>query len=68
MKSDLPQMDFSRFSQDLFPSLGKEERKIENKFDEVVSNEQGKLDESLAEEERKLKEAEDLLASLGIKL
>ena len=65
---DYPKMDFSKFSSDLFPSLGKEESKIENKFDKVISTEQSKINEGLREEEEKMKEAEALLASLGIKL
>ena len=56
------------FSSDLFPHLGKSETITENKFNEVAMNEGKKLDEKLLEEEAKLKEAEALLASLGIKL
>ena len=65
---DLPSMDFGRFSSDLFPTLGKEEKQVENKFEKVIKTESEKLDEGLKEEEAKLKEAEALLASLGIKL
>ncbi|MBO4863374.1 MAG: hypothetical protein J5517_03355 [Eubacterium sp.] len=65
---DFPRMDFGAFSSDLFPTLGKEEKTIENKFDKVKTVEQSKIDEGLKEEEEKLKEAEALLASLGIKL
>ena len=69
MKSDLPVMDFGSFSQDLFPNLNKEEeKKVDNKFDQVINSEKQKLNEGLKEEEAKLKEAEALLASLGIKL
>ena len=68
MKNDIPSMDFSMFSSDLFPHLGKSETITENKFNEVAMNEGKKLDEKLLEEEAKLKEAEALLASLGIKL
>ena len=68
MKSDAPSIDFARFGSDLFPGLSKEEVKVENHFDEVAKAESEKLNEGLAEEEAKLKEAEALLASLGIKL
>ena len=59
-------MDFSRFSSDLFPTLGKEEKIVEDKFEKVVSEETSRLDEKLKEEDAKLKEVEALLASLGL--
>ena len=68
MIDDAPSIDFSKFGSDLFPGLSKEEVKVENKFNEVIKTEGEKLDEGLKEEEAKLKEAEALLASLGIKL
>ena len=63
---ELPKMDFSRFSSDLFPTLGKEEKIVEDKFEKVVSEETSRLDEKLKEEDAKLKEVEALLASLGL--
>ena len=68
MKADVPSIDFARFGSDLFPGLNKQEIKVENRFNEVIKTESEKLDEGLKEEEAKLKEAEALLASLGIKL
>ena len=68
MKNDIPSMDFSQFSSDLFPTLGRKETVTENRFNDVVKVESEKLDAGLMEEEAKLKEAEALLASLGIKL
>ena len=68
MKNDIPSMDFSQFSSDLFPTLGRKETVTENRFNDVIKVESEKLDAGLMEEEAKLKEAEALLASLGIKL
>lgn len=68
MKDDIPSIDFTKYSSDLFPHLGQEEYKTENKFADVVKTEGDKLDAGLMEEEAKLKEAEALLASLGIKI
>ena len=53
------------------PEPEPEEKKAEPKksaFDVLVEKESEKLDEGLLEEERLQKEAEELLASLGIKL
>ena len=68
MKDDLPTMDFRRFSSDYFPGMSNEEIEVHNRFDDVMKTESEKLDEGLKEEEEKLREAEALLASLGIKL
>ncbi len=45
-----------------------EKNDIKNEFDEVVQKENEKLEEKLGKEEEMLKQAEALLASLGIKL
>jgi hypothetical protein len=59
---------FPEFHSDLFPNLNKKHEEVQNTFDAVMEQEQKKLDEKLQEEERMMKEAEALLASLGIKL
>ena len=46
----------------------KNEEVIENNFDEVASKQKEELDARLLEEEKKMREAEELLASLGIKI
>ena len=71
MKDDIPAIDFTQFSSDLFPGLNTVDAGsavVENKFNKVIETEGEKLDEGLKEEEAKLREAEALLASLGIKL
>ena len=60
--------DFPEFKTDLFPGLMKNEEVIENNFDEVASKQKEELDAKLLEEEKKMREAEELLASLGIKI
>lgn len=60
--------DFPEFKTDLFPGLSKKEEIIENNFDEVASKQKEELDARLLEEEKKMREAEELLASLGIKI
>ena len=60
--------DFPEFKTDLFPGLMKNEEVIENNFDEVASKQKEELDARLLEEEKKMREAEELLASLGIKI
>ena len=60
--------DFPEFKTDLFPGLMKNEEIIENNFDEVASKQKEELDAKLLEEEKKMREAEELLASLGIKI
>ena len=60
--------DFPEFKTDLFPSLMKNEEVIENTFDEVAQKQKEELNARLQEEEKKMREAEELLASLGIKL
>ena len=68
MRDDLPSIDFARFSSDLFIGIGKEEKEVKNTFKAVEETQSEKLNEGLKAEEEKLKEAEALLASLGIKL
>ena len=60
--------DYPEFSSSLFPGLGRGTVEIKNDFDEVAKKESEKLDEQLKKEEEMQKQAEELLASLGIKL
>ena len=62
-----PSFDFPEFKTDLFPNINTS-FDVENKFDEVASEKKSELDARLEEEEKKLQEAEALLASLGIKI
>ena len=60
-----PRFAFPEFKTDLFPSV-KTDYVIENHFDDVAKEKQTELDEKFKEEERKMREAEELLKSLGI--
>ncbi len=57
---------FPEFKTDLFNISKREE--VENRFDDIAEEEKEKLSETLEEEERLQREAEELLKSLGIKL
>lgn len=66
--SDMPlkksNLDFPVFKTDLFPSYNVVE--VENNFDEIMEKAQDKMQANLLKEEQMQKEAEALLASLGI--
>lgn len=57
-------LDFPVFKTDLFPAYNVVE--VENNFDEIMEKAQDKLQANLLKEEQMQKEAEALLASLGI--
>ncbi len=57
-------LDFPVFKTDLFPEYNVVE--VENNFDEIMEKAQDKLQANLLKEEQMQKEAEALLASLGI--
>lgn len=57
-------LDFPVFKTDLFPSYNVVE--VENNFDEIMEKAQDKMQANLLKEEQMQKEAEALLASLGI--
>lgn len=59
-------MDFPEFRTDLFPEVA-DQKNVENRFNDVAAEEEKKLDAGLAAEEQKMKEVEELLASLGIR-
>ena len=60
--------DYPKFTSSLFPDLNKEKKEVKNEFDDVVKSESDKLEERLRKEAELQKQAEELLASLGIKL
>ena len=59
-------LDFPEFKTTLFPDYGQEVVEVENNFREVMSEAQDKINENLIKEEQMQREAEALLASLGI--
>ncbi len=61
-------LDFPVFKSSLFPNYNQEVKQVENKFNEVMSKGQDKIQENLLKEEQMQREAEALLASLGIDL
>ncbi|MDO5127503.1 MAG: hypothetical protein Q4D54_07130, partial [Eubacteriales bacterium] len=62
-------LEFPVFRSSLFPEYhNNEEHVIENHFEEIMEKEHSKLQENLQKEEQMQKEAEALLASLGIDL
>ena len=60
-----PRFEFPEFKTDLFPTV-RNDFDIENKFDDIVSEKQTELDAKLKAEDEKMREAQELLASLGI--
>ncbi|MCM1273443.1 MAG: hypothetical protein NC225_01565 [Clostridium sp.] len=61
-------LDFPVFKSSLFPEHNKEIKDVENNFHELMEEAQDKMQENLLKEEQMQKEAEALLASLGIDL
>ncbi len=61
-------MEFPEFKSTLFPEYGQEVVEVENNFDEIMTSAQDKINENLMKEEQMQREAEALLASLGIDL
>ncbi len=60
--------DFPEFKTDLFPMHNELQSDYQNKFDDIADEESKKIDEGLKEEDVKLQETKDYLASLGIKI
>ncbi len=60
-----PRFEFPEFKTDLFPTV-RNDFEIENKFDDIVNEKQSELDAKLKAEDDKMREAQELLASLGI--
>ena len=61
-------LDFPEFKSSLFPDYHKEMKEVENNFDEIMEEAQDKMTENMRKEAQMQKEAEALLASLGISL
>ena len=62
-----PRFEFPEFKTDLFPAV-RQNFDIENKFDDIVNEKQSELDAKLKAEDEKMREAQELLASLGIEI
>ena len=56
------------FKSSLFPDYHKEVKVVENNFHEIMEEAQDKMSENMLKEEQMQREAEALLASLGIDL
>ena len=61
-------LDYPEFKSSLFPELGESVASVENNFNEIMTEAQDKINENLLKEEQMQREAEALLASLGIDL
>ncbi len=61
-------LDYPVFKSSLFPDYHNEEPEIENNFSEILQEAQDKIHENILKEEEMQREAEELLASLGIDL
>ena len=61
-------LDYPVFKSSLFPDYHNEELEIENNFSEILQEAQDKIHENILKEEEMQREAEALLASLGIDL
>ncbi len=59
-------IEFPEFSSPLFPDLNKEIGNVVNNFDDIMNKENDKLKEQLLKEEQMQREAEELLAKLGL--
>lgn len=60
--------EYPEFKTTLFPEYGKDVVEVENNFNEIMTKAQDKINENLMKEEQMQREAEALLASLGIDL
>ena len=65
-KPEKKKLDFPVFKSSLFPDYHKEVKNVENNFDEIMEEAQDKMTENMRKEAQMQKEAEELLASLGI--
>ncbi len=61
-------LDYPEFKSSLFPEIGESIVSVENNFNEIMTEAQDKINENLLKEEQMQREAEALLASLGIEL
>ena len=67
-KPEKKKLDFPVFKSSLFPDYHKEVKVVENNFNEIMEEAQDKMTENMQKEEQMQREAEALLASLGISI
>lgn len=67
-KPEKKKLDFPVFKSSLFPDYHKEVKVVENNFNEIMEEAQDKMAENMQKEEQMQREAEALLASLGISM
>ena len=61
-------LDFPVFKSSLFPDYHKETKVVENNFNEIMEEARDKITENMRKEEQMQREAEALLATLGISM
>ena len=67
-KPEKKKLDFPVFKSSLFPDYRKKVKVVENNFNEIMEEAQDKMTENMQKEEQMQREAEALLASLGISM
>ena len=67
-KPEKKKLDFPVFKSSLFPDYHKEVKIVENNVNEIMEEAQDKMTENMQKEEQMQREAEALLASLGISM
>ena len=67
-KPEKKKLDFPIFKSSLFPDYHKKVKVVENNFNEIMEEAQDKMTENMQKEEQMQREAEALLASLGISM
>ena len=67
-KPEKKKLDFPVFKSSLFPDYHKKVKIVENNFNEIMEEAQDKMTENMQKEEQMQREAEALLASLGISI
>lgn len=67
-KPEKKKLDFPVFKSSLFPDYHKKVKVVENNFNEIMEEAQDKMTENMQKEEQMQREAEALLASLGISM
>ena len=65
-KNEKNRVDYPVFKSSLFPTYNRKVTRVENNFNEIMTEAQDKIQENFQKEQQLLKEAEELLASLGI--
>ena len=67
-KPEKKKLDFPVFKSSLFPDYHKETKVVENNFNEIMEEARDKITENMRKEEQMQREAEALLATLGISM